>query len=137
MSVAFPESLLEDLRALVPELIGEDENTQRNVEILGRDEGDRSASGFRSNEGYEVLSTVIGLIKLSVNSDTTTRTIGGQPTGQREVDVILPFDADLEGAVAVRIEDTETVYELLEGQNNLDTTMRVTTALRARQVMRP
>lgn len=134
---AFPESLLNDLRALVPDLIGEDGNTQRNVEILGRDEGERSASGFRSNEGYEVLSTVTGLIKLVVNSDTATRTIGGQTAGQREVDVILPFDASLDGAVAVRIEGTDTVYELLEGQNNLDTTMRVTTALRARQVMRP
>lgn len=133
---AFPEALLDDLRALVPNLIGEDENTQRNVEILGRSEGERSASGFRSNEGYEVLSTVTGLIKLAVNSDTTTTTGARQPTGQREVDVILPFDADLDGAVAVRIEGTDTVYELLEGQNNLDITMRVTTALRARQVMR-
>ena len=134
---AFPESLLNDLRALVPDLIGEDENTQRSVEILGRDEGERTASGFRTKDGYTVLSTVTGLIKLVVNSDTATRTIGGQAAGQREVDVILPFDADLDGAVAVRIEGTETVYELLEGQNNLDTTMRVTTALRARQVMRP
>jgi hypothetical protein len=134
---AFPESLLEDLRALVPALIGEDENVQRNVEILGRDEGERTASGFRTKDGYTVLSTVTGLIKLAVNSDTATRTIGGQAAGQREVDVILPFDADLDGAVAVRIENTDTVYELLEGQNNLDITMRVTTALRARQVMRP
>ena len=134
---AFPESLLNDLRALVPELIGENDNTQRDVELLSRDEGERSASGFRTNDGYTVSSTVTGLIKLIVNSDTTTRTIGGQAAGQREVDVILPFDADLDGVVAVRIADTETVYELLEGQNNLDTTMRVTTALRARQVMRP
>jgi hypothetical protein len=133
---AFPESLLNDLRALVPALIGEDENVQRNVEILGRDEGERTASGFRAKDGYTVLSTVVGLIKLVVNADTTTTTGARQPTGQREVDVILPFDADLDGAVAVRIEDTDTVYELLEGQNNLDTTMRVTTSLRARQVMR-
>ncbi|CAB4203277.1 hypothetical protein UFOVP1476_45 [uncultured Caudovirales phage] len=134
---AFPESLLNDLRALVPQLIGENENTQRNVEILGRDEGSRTASGFRTKDGYNVLSTVTGLIKLSVNSDTSTRNIGGQAAGQREVDVILPFDADMSGAVAVRIEDTDTVYELLEGQDNRDTTMRVTTTLRARQVMRP
>jgi hypothetical protein len=134
---AFPESLLNDLRALVPQLIGEDDNTQRNVEILGRDEGARTAAGFRTKDGYTVLSTVTGLIKLSVNSDTSTRNIGGQAAGQREVDVILPFDADMSDAVAVRIEDTDTVYELLEGQDNRDTTMRVTTTLRARQVMRP
>ena len=134
---AFPESLLNDLRALVPQLIGEDDNTQRNVEILARDEGSRTASGFRTKDGYTVLSTVTGLIKLSVNSDTSTRNIGGQAAGQREVDVILPFDADMSEAVAVRIEDTDTVYELLEGQDNRDTTMRVTTTLRARQVMRP
>jgi hypothetical protein len=133
---AFPESLLNDLRALVPQLIGEDDNTQRNVEILARDEGSRTASGFRTKDGYTVLSTVTGLIKLSVNSDTSTRTMSGQATGRREVDVILPFDADLSGAVAVRIEGTDTVYELLEGQDNRDTTMRVTTALRALQVTR-
>lgn len=119
------------LRDTASGLLAAEAGTECEIELLGSADTGRDSFGQRTKGERSVIATVGGVLMVE---SATARRLADRPVGERTATLVLPYDTDLDNVAAYRISGTTTVWEPLAGEDNRDTSYRVTTDVRVREV---